>query len=179
MSTQASTRSSSSSPVAPEETTAVAAERGKGKGVAITFDPPKAQPLLPPDGQTGQRGGTEPVDKGEGHGGSPLKTVGLVAGIAGVVGLGLGVAFGVEALSTKSANCSASGLCEPAGSAGNAYSQATISTVGFVMGGVLLAGGVTLFLMAPRGGHEHRGTSAAMAPMIGPSSGGFQIVGKW
>jgi len=64
-----------------------------------------------------------------------------------------------------------------------AYAQGTISTVGFIAGGVLAAAGVTLFLFAraPKGGRETPSPSAALMPMVGPGAGagGLQIAGGW
>jgi hypothetical protein len=74
-----------------------------------------------------------------------LRTLGLVAGGAGAAGLIVGGFFGVKAMNAKSnANCN-DGSCDP-GPLSDARSAATVSTIGFVAGGVLLAGGAVLFL---------------------------------
>jgi hypothetical protein len=163
------------------ETSAVADERSQGKLVAVTLQHPA---VVPSPSQTAPPPGTptttiEPTlpDTTPHGGGSAMKTAGLVAGATGVAGLALGTVFGIEALSTKSSHCS-NGLCD-FGSASNAYSQATISTVGFVAGGALLAGGMMLFLVAPKARSEATSTSVSVAPMVGSSAGGFQVARRW
>ena len=161
------------------ETKAVADERGKGKLVSVVLRslpaPVPARPetavvpasvaLPPPRSQDTTSGG-----------GGPLKTVGLVVGAAGVVGLVLGGVFGVEALSTKGSHCSSNGLCDP-GSASSVYSQATISTVGFIAGGVLVAGGAALYFLAPKS--TEGAATLSVAPMVGSTTGGVQLAGSW
>jgi hypothetical protein len=146
------------------ETNALAAERSKGKVVLVTYRPPPPALVLPVTTAGGER--------------SPLKTAGLVVGAAGVVGLALGAVFGVEALSTKASHCSSNDQCDP-GSSSTAYRQATLSTLGFAAGGALLVGGVTLYLLAPKGAGERREASLAVAPAVGYSPGGLQVAGRW
>jgi hypothetical protein len=153
---------------------AVAGERGKGKVVFVTYAlRPPSVTFGPP--QARAAGEVVPARAGAG---SSWKTTGLVAGAAGVVGVALGAVFGAEALSTKGSHCDSSGLCDP-GSASTAYNQATISTVGFVAGGILLAGGVTMYLLAPKNVKEPPAANVALAPMVGPSRGGLQLAGRW
>jgi len=87
--------------------------------------------------------------------GSAQRTTGLVFGGIGVVGIGLGAFFGLQASSKWSDakgkctdypyNCGAEGTDLRS----SAHSQATVSTVAFVAGGALLATGVVLYLTAP------------------------------
>jgi serine/threonine-protein kinase len=87
--------------------------------------------------------------------GTAQRTTGLVFGGAGVVGLGLGTFFGLQASSKWSDakskctdypfNCGAEGTDLRS----SAHSAATVSTVAFVAGGALLATGVVLYLTAP------------------------------
>jgi hypothetical protein len=163
------------------ETSAVADERNQGKLVGVTLQRPvvarsPSQTVSPPGpaATTIEPTLQDTTSQGEG---SALKTVGLVAGAAGVVGLALGGVFGIEALATKSSHCS-NGSCD-SGSSSHAYSQATISTVGFAAGGALLAGGITLVLVAPKARSEVTSTRMLMAPMVGSSAGGVQIAGTW
>ena len=53
------------------------------------------------------------------------------------------------------------------------FDQATIATVGFIAGGVLLAGGAALYLTAPRAGE------VAIAPSLGDRSAGLSMRGAW
>lgn len=80
----------------------------------------------------------------------PWRTIGWAVGGLGIVGLGLGVTFGMIAASDKSdAACDASGYCN-AESLASARSHATVADVGFIAGGALLLGGGALVLFAPR-----------------------------
>lgn len=87
---------------------------------------------------------------------STQRTTGLVFGGLGVVGIGLGGFFGLQASSKWS---DAKGKCsdypygcgpDAADLRSSARSQATLSTVAFVAGGALLATGVVLYLTAPK-----------------------------
>jgi hypothetical protein len=121
---------------------------------------------------------TAPSADTKAGGGSATKTLGLVVAGVGVAGLVVGSIFGAEALSAKGAHCGSDELCDP-GWASTTESRATISTVGFVAGGVLAAGGVALFLLAPSGTTEAPAPSVAVSPLVGPSTGGFQFAGRW
>jgi hypothetical protein len=164
------------------ETKAVADERGKGKVVYVTIGGPPGVSAVPLPGAVPAASGTPsaapaataPAEVASG-GGAPWRTIGVVTGSVGVAGIALGAVFGAMALSTKSSDCN-NGLCKP-GTSSTAYGQGTVSTIGFVAGGVLLAGGVTLFLVAPK--KEKSGASVALAPVIAPSTGGVQIAGSW
>lgn len=93
-----------------------------------------------------------PADKPSG---SAQRTTGLVFGGVGVVGLGLGAFFGLQA-SSKWSDAKSKCTDYPYGCntdgmdlRSSAHSQATVSTVAFVAGGALLATGVVLYLTAP------------------------------
>ena len=108
---------------------------------------------------------------------SPLRLVGFVAAGVGVAGLAVGTVFGLMSSSKLSApNCDPSTkLCDP-GVIDDAKSAATISTISFVAGGVLVAGGLTLALVAPKGTSSAR---VNMAPTVGLNSGGLSLLGAW
>jgi hypothetical protein len=101
--------------------------------------------------------------------GSAQRTTGLVLGGVGIVGVGLGGFFGLQASSKWSDakkkctdypyNCGAEGADLHAG----AQSAATVSTVAFVAGGALLAAGLVLYFTAPS-----KKESVALA--VGPGS---------
>ncbi len=91
------------------------------------------------------------------------RTLAVVSGGVGVVGLGLGTAFGLLAADDQSmqrSNCSP-GACPNRAQAQADYStgndNATGSTVAFIGGGVFLAAGAVLFFTA----HDARADSAA------------------
>lgn len=108
-----------------------------------------------------------PADTGTDPG-AARRTTGLVLGGVGVVGIGLGAFFGLQASSKWSDakdkcgdypyDCTQEGRDLQA----SARSSATISTVGFVAGGALLAAGAVLYFTAPK--HDN------VALGIGPSS---------
>jgi hypothetical protein len=147
------------------EVAAVAEERQKGKAVSVTFAtaPVTPAPIPPPPASSA----TPKL---------PLRTVGVVTGAVGVVGVALGAVFGGLAIATRGSDCPG-GACQSASDRSTAYTQGTVSTVGFVAGGALLAGGLTLFLVAPKSTEAH--SSVSVSPMMGPSTGGLQLGGTW
>lgn len=110
------------------------------------------------------------------------KPAGVVAMAAGVVGMGIGGGFGLAASSTYDeafeggGGCNrADNTCDAAGQSrvDDARSQATMSTILFVAGGVVAATGVVLYLTAPS--PKRTGVHVAPAPLVG--GGGFVLGG--
>ncbi len=111
------------------------------------------------------------------HGIAAQRVLALVAGGAGVVGIGVGTAFGLMAASKKS---SAERACpynpcdtkdgvmawSDAGSTGN------ISTAAFIVGGVGVVGAALLWFSAP---HSSAGASA----QVGVGPGALEVKGTW
>jgi serine/threonine-protein kinase len=134
-----------------------------GPGVAVTT-PVRA----PPEAST---------PPSSGHSAS---TLGVIIGCAGVAGLGLGTFFGLQAMSKKSdadsAGCNSDSVC-PNGTAADtlrsAKSAADLATVSFIAGGLLAAGGITLWAV---GGS--RGAVQA-APSVGDRSAAVTVRGAW
>jgi hypothetical protein len=157
-------------PETPPATPAAGAPAATTATTATVGPPPNATGATPDTPST-------PPDEKPAAGASPLRMVGWVVGGVGLALVGLGTVFGVEALSTKSSHCP-NGTCTPAGSANTAYSQATISTVGLLAGGVMLAGGVGLVLFAPSG-QPSSTASVAIGPLAGPSTAGACLSGRW
>ena len=91
-----------------------------------------------------------------GGGGGGLKVAGLAITGVGAAGLVLGAVFGGLALGAKgsaSDNCTSDLLhCNAQGidSLDSARTFATVSTTGFIAGGVLVVGGLVLFFTAPK-----------------------------
>jgi len=115
------------------------------------------------------------------HGTFPWRTVGLVAAGAGIVTLGVGSYFGLQAKSkndqSNSSGCngdtctgSAAQIRRDAISAGNT------STVLFVAGGVLAAGGIVLWLVAPS---SEGGSGVSVTPVALGAGGGLTLAGRW
>jgi hypothetical protein len=105
-------------------------------------------------------GGPAPPAADKPGDGSTQRTLGIVAGGIGLVGVGVGTFFGLQASSSWSDakkecsdypyGCSAKGISLKDDAAG----QATLSTVGFIVGGVGLAAGAVLFFTAGSGKEE-------------------------
>jgi hypothetical protein len=108
--------------------------------------------------------------------GSPTQMLGYVLGGAGVVGLGVGTVFALEAMSrnseSKSLGCI--GNACPADAMQkrlDARSAGNTATVGFIAGGVLLVGGVTVIVLAPKS-TASPGVTATFRPASGLSMTG-------
>ena len=129
-------------------------ERDRRESVVMQIKPPK-----PPSYWNGQR------------------FVALTTTVLGVAGLAVGATFGAFAISVQNQEKSD---CGPAGCPAYAQSvndyryaqtNATASTVLFVVGGVLAAAGVVLFLTAH--------TAVSVAPTVGTGSGGLVLSGAF
>jgi hypothetical protein len=109
-------------------------------------------------------------DEPKGSGNASLQTVGLVTGALGVVGLGVGTYFGISAISknSDSKNGCDGNSCDEAGyqARSDARSAGNVATIGFVAGGVLLAAGVTLYVVGAPSKTEQ--TAVRVAPALGP-----------
>jgi hypothetical protein len=86
------------------------------------------------------------------------KSLAVAAGGVGVLGVALGSVFGILSFSqasTAKSDCTAA-ACTPAGHASaesehsTAATSGTVSTIGFVVGGLALAGGIALWVTAPK-----------------------------
>lgn len=124
----------------------LALEQSENAGSQITAAP---TPPVAPDDRMADPGATQ-------------RTIGLVAGGVGLVGLGVGSVLGLVAKSTHDdalTHCTPDLRCSREGIdlGDRASTQATISTVSFIAGGALLAAGAVLFLTAPK----KRGPNAA------------------
>jgi hypothetical protein len=111
---------------------------------------------------------------------TPWRALGWGLGGAGVVGLGVGIVFGLAASSDKSdAHCNSSGQCL-SGPLADARHAAVGADVALIAGGALLAGGVTLLLVGPRNhanGEDPRAAQLRMVPGVG--SGSLVLDGSW
>jgi hypothetical protein len=104
---------------------------------------------------------------------SAMRTAGLVVGAIGIVGLGVGSGAGIRAITAKSASdahCHAGDLCDATGLDLRAQSltAGTWSTAMFVVGGVALATGLTLVVLAPSGPRQ-----PVVKAAIGPGTVGL------
>ncbi|HEY3816603.1 MAG TPA: hypothetical protein VGL81_05505 [Polyangiaceae bacterium] len=112
--------------------------------------------------------------------GSTQRVLGVVLGAAGIAGIAVGSVFGVLAGGHKSdaaphcsgTECDATGISDLS----DARSSATVSTIAFIAGGAVLAGGVVLYLVAPRGPSS---TGLVLAPGSSGSMAGLTLRGGW
>jgi hypothetical protein len=112
---------------------------------------------------------------------SPRRTLAVVAGATGAVGLAIGAVFGLKASSEWS---SAKSECKPAACGAGSQAQsdhdsaqgsATVSTVFFVAGGVAAAGGVFLWLTAP----VRASTGLRAIPLVTARGAGLAVAGTF
>jgi hypothetical protein len=121
-------------------------------------------------------------------GSSTQRTVGVVVGAAGLAGIVVGSIFGVKAMGKDAdshAHCLPSDYihCDSQGVqlGKDAFSAATVSTVGFILGAAGIAGGVVTFLTAPSSapkpttGMRH----VDARPLVGARTGGLVVSGEW
>lgn len=149
-----------------------------GDGTTVTVEipalekRPEAQPPPDPDPvpvQLPPPPPPAPVDLDPGHG---RRVLGLGLAAGGVAALGVGVAFGLMAGSANDdakrecggdVNDCRGDLAAAQDLIDGARTKATISTVGFAVGGAALVGGVVLYLTAP----AKRNQEVALVPVIG------------
>jgi hypothetical protein len=124
--------------------------------------------------------------------GTSQRTLGYALGGVGIVGLGVGAAFGLLANSKWS---SVKDVCKDTGAgrkcptqadqdkAESAKSQANIGTLGFALGGTALAAGIVLLLTIPSAKEEPVVGSMPhglrLSPLVGRQSGGVALDGRF
>jgi hypothetical protein len=136
-----------------------------------TVTKPKSQEDAPPPAPA------PAADRASG-GGSTQRAIGLVLGGVGIVGLGVGAATGIVAMSKSSDSeklCPNDGACgsrDAVDANQSARDMGTVSTIGFIAGGALLAAGAVLFFTAPpsaaKTGKLH------LTPIAGPAAVGLR-----
>jgi hypothetical protein len=135
-----------------------------------------AAPATPSPGDMSTAPDTTPASSG-----GSLKTLGWIGIGVGGAGIVLGAVTGGLAAGKKSSASGspcASGPCAQGdlttyqSNRDSYYTMGTISTIGFIAGGVLAAGGAALLLFGPHGESAPAATSAWVAPFVGPGSAG-------
>jgi hypothetical protein len=115
------------------------------------------------------------------------KTIAVALGGAGLVGIGIGSYFGMQAIA-KNDQSKANGHCDATGcdSTGKplrsqALTDAGISTVAFGVALAAIAGGVVLWVTAPSSGATPAtsGHAIEIAPAIGADRAGVTVRGGW
>jgi len=128
---------------------------------------------------------TEPPAEEPRSDGSTQRIIGLAAIGAGVVGVGVGAFFGLRTSakwSEAQEHCDASLACDRTGVelAATAKNAGTVSTIAFIAGGVLLAGGAAAFFMAPPARPSRASTSRpAHDVRVGVGFGSVTIGGRF
>ncbi len=112
------------------------------------------------------------------------RTLGLVVGGVGIVGLAAGTYFGLRSQNKEDeaksncinypTNCSSEGLAAN----DDAKSAAGYATAGFIVGGAALLGGILLSATAPSEEPQDVG-SLRVDPMVGSNGGGLSVAGRW
>jgi hypothetical protein len=112
--------------------------------------------------------------------GTMMRTAGLAIGGAGAAGIVIGAVFGIVSKLTYDQGmkgCAANNVNDCSSTAvkddNTAHTQATVSTVAFVAGAALLAGGIALYLTAPNG------SEVALAANMVNGGGGLSVGTKW
>ena len=130
-------------------------------------------------------GGEPTKNEGDDVGGG-RRALGLVGGGVGVAGLAVGSIFGLvasSAWSSSKSECASPTNCSNHSQAvsdhDSATSAGTISTIGFLAGGALLAAGAVLFFTAPSKHASSSATHLEIAPQIGGESGGLMLRGPF
>jgi hypothetical protein len=108
--------------------------------------------------------------------GDPAATrhwIGIGVGAAGVVGVALGAVFGLTAKSkldqSNNGHCNAADKCDATGLSlrHDASGAATVSTVAFALGAVAIAGGIVLYVTAPKAPDATPSVGVSIAPWPG------------
>jgi hypothetical protein len=109
--------------------------------------------------------------------GQSQRTIGLIAGGVGIVGVGVGTFFGIRTIVKKNEyerDSTPSGDClsnECATASHDAHTAGVISTIAFVAGGAFLATGAVLWFTAPKA----KRASALLYPVASSRSAGLAV----
>jgi len=166
---------------APVEKQWVLREGDKDRRETVVIGPPPPVPApAPPPAPGGEQ--QQPA----GSWWTTQRTLAIVGGGLGVVGLGLGSVFGAFAMSAQNrekSDCGSSSSCNHAQAVedyNTAGSDATASTVSFIAGGVFLAAGAVLWFTQPSDTSAPRTTGAPGRIYLAPSTigrGGGLVLG--
>ncbi|MGH7437839.1 MAG: hypothetical protein ACRENE_19345 [Polyangiaceae bacterium] len=148
----------------------------------VVGPPPQATKTVPAVAR--ENAGTAPTSPNPATGMPAQKVLGLVAGGVGAAGLVAGAVFGamtMSAASQQKSDCASPTNCPNPSHAASEHSSgettATLSTVGFVAGGVLAAAGAVLYLTSPRSKEVSATSALAVVPSLAPGGGGLSVSG--
>jgi hypothetical protein len=172
-------------PVDPGEHKVEASAPGKRAFSAIVAVGPTGDrktveiPELADDLVAEESGGSQPSSS-SGRGLTSFRIGGIAAGAAGVVAIGVGTFFGLRAksLNDESRSGCDGNACWPDAKQKrlDAMSAGNISTVAFAVGGALVAGGATMFLL---GGQKDGGARAHVTATAFADRGGLVVGGRF
>jgi hypothetical protein len=161
------------------ETVTIAAERD-ARRVEVPVLPDEMQvappPPPPPRSDAVASPAVTPPPEQPGGGGGTQRTIGLIVGGAGVVGIGVGAVFAVVASgkwNDATTKCP-DHTCKNADDASlgtSAGTMADVATAAFVIGGVALAAGAALFFTAPSGARAN----LRVAPLVARDGAGIAV----
>ncbi|HEX6764569.1 MAG TPA: hypothetical protein VF103_03805 [Polyangiaceae bacterium] len=160
----------------PWQTTVDISAGASNKSVTVPSLVDAPQTTAGPTGAAKEEGdkSSKPADDG-----STQRLIAYTLGGAGVVGLGIGTAFGLSAISknkkSNSEGCSGN-ECSPEAAEirKEARSAGTASTIAFAAGGALLAAGVVVYFTAPSAGPTNE---RKLGLALGPASA--YLEGTW
>jgi hypothetical protein len=127
----------------------------------------------------GDQGPPDTTAASSGHSLKTLGWIGIGVGGAGIVlgavtgGLAAGKKSSASGSPCTSGRCSQNDLTTYQSDRDSYYTMGTISTIGFIAGGVLAAGGAALLLFGPHGESQPAATAARVTPFVGPGSAGI------
>ncbi len=114
------------------------------------------------------------------------RAIGVAAGGAGIAGIVLGSVFGALAQSAANAqntDCASAANCSHHAQAlsdhSNAAAESTVSTVAFIAGGALLAGGAALFFLKGHAAGAPAPAGLVWMPSVATCGGGMLLAGRF
>jgi tetratricopeptide (TPR) repeat protein len=153
--------------------------------LAATPSPPASPPAAtapPPSPVATPRG---PSSTHSEPGRSALRVAAVVTGTVGLLGAGVGAAFGLSVLAdaeTVNTYCEGNRCSSQRGVdvAKSASKKALVATLGVSAGAGLMVTGVTLWLLDPGGSREpEQATRLRLTPVAGRSTLGMELSGAW
>jgi hypothetical protein len=157
---------------------------------SVTFEPFSPAPLSPappsPTPSASSQPVPSPVARDSGRAG-PLRVLTFVAAGVGLVGIGIGTAFGVLSASKKSQadgqchdNASGQSVCTKSGVAlgAQAIDAGNVSTGAFVIGGAGAVGALVLWLVSSERTASPR-SAWQLKPAVGNRSGMIELKAAW
>lgn len=130
---------------------------------------------------------TSAEEADDGSASTALLVSGIAVGALGLAGVAVGSAFGIMARDSRDASlmrCRTETFCSAEGVTlrDDAQDEATVSTITFIVGGVLAAGGITLVVLSQTVAREPEksgSTRLEVVPLAGPTLAGLSLRGQF